>query len=281
MTAGGPRPPYPPPPPPRPPKPASRLVAGVLWLIAAGTAGGATFADLYHASLGRNTTVIVGFWHQVAIQNGREIPNGTVDYGVAVIVAAVVLLLAVLLVFTSARRWLSAVPGIFGTGMLFALSLNWILIVLSAPAGSGVSLQLGMWLLFGATLIALVGLVVALAERVRPFQPRPYMPGPPPPPPPPRRWEPETPRYGVPVQQPPPPQPAPEPPTPSEAPAAEQPKPEPPTSGPPTSEPPTSEPSHLEQPEPTTSITRPPAQTEPAEPQPPGSIARKLDGDDK
>lgn len=265
MTAGGPRPPYPPQPPsaPHPPmppvrpkRPASRLVGGLLWLVAAGVAVGGTFSDLFSRTTpSGQSTAAIGFWEQTLTTGQRTQEGPSVYYGVPVVAAAAFLVVAFLVALFTVRRWAAIVAGTFGTAMLLTAALHWFLVMaVDQPGDGGYSIELGLWLVTGATLVALVGLVVALAERAIPvFRPM-YAPPPPPPPPPPR-WEPQTPRYGIPIQQ---------PPTPEQPPAPEQPT------------------SHLDQPEHTSSIT-PPKPTPPQAPDTPepGSISRKLDGDEK
>lgn len=225
-------------------RPASRLTAGLLWLVAAGLGVGATFTDILIQDFGEGSSFRTGFWTQGPIQDGREQESQAAYYGVEIVVAAAFLLLALLLVLLSQRRWAPVVAGTFGTGMYTASALTWT-VTLPSAAGEPQP-QLGLWLFVGAAVIALIGLGVALAERARPvMQPPPrFMPPPgppaypmrPPQPPPPPRVEPETPKYGVPVQQ---------PESPPESP--------------------------LDEPERTTAI----------DPPPPGSISRKLDGDEK
>ncbi|MCE7001275.1 hypothetical protein LWC34_00230 [Kibdelosporangium philippinense] len=223
-------------------RPASRLTAGLLWLVAAGLGVGATFSDILVQDFGQGSGFRTGFWTQGGIQNGREVEGQMAYYGIEIVVAAAFLLLAFLLVLLTQRRWAPAIAGTFGTGMYTASALTWI-VTLPSAAGEPEP-QLGLWLFAGAAVVALIGLGVALAERARPMiQPPPRFmppppphaypmrpPQPPPPPPPPPRVEPATPKYGVPVQ------------------------PE----------------SPLDEPERTTAI----------DPPPPGSISRKLDGDE-
>jgi hypothetical protein len=95
-----------------------------------------------------------------------------------------------------------------------------------------------------SAVVAVVGLVVALAGNARPV--RPPLAYPPPPQP---RWEPQTPRFGIPVQQPPP------------APPVPPAQPDPPA------------PPALEQENRTVTLPEP-------EPPAPGSISRKLDGNE-
>jgi hypothetical protein len=254
MTVGGPpRPPYPPQPqyaPPRPKRPTLRLVAAVFWVAAAALAVGATFLDFYEQALAGDTHAQFNssFWKIRTIYDGNELSSSSVLLGVTVIIAAVVLVVAALFAFVSMRRWLAVVTGALGTGMLLNESLGW---VLFAANGEGVTLKLGWWLLVAAAVAALAGFAIALAERTRPVQLRPYAPPPPPPPP---RWEPQTPRYGIPVQQPEPPAQQPEPTT------------------------------HLDQPDRTVSISQPKPTTapdpDPPTPPEPGTIARKLGGDE-
>lgn len=260
MTAGGPRPPYPPQPPsapyppmqpPRPKRPTARLVSGLLWLVAAGMAVGGTFTGIFsRTSPSGRATLTVGFWTQ-GLSSGDNSQDGpTLYYGVEVVAGAVFLVVAVLVALFTVRRWAGIVAGTFGTAMLLSAALHWFLLMaVEQEGGGGYTIELGLWLVTGATVVGLVALAIALAERAMPVLRPMYAPARPPLPPPPPRWEPQTPRYGIPVQQP----PAPEQPT-----------------------------THLDQPEHTSSIT-PPKPTPPQEPDnpEPGSISRKLDGDEK
>lgn len=227
-------------------RPVSRLTAGLLWLVAAGLGVGATFGDILIQQFTEDAGFRTGFWTQASIQEGKEVDPQAAYYGVEIVVAAAFLLLAFVLVLTTQRRWAPVVAGTFGSGMFLASALTWT-VTLPSAAGEP-SPQLGLWLFVGAAVIALIGLGVALAERARPMRQQPrFMPPPPPQPmrppqpPPPPRWEPETPKYGVPVQQPE---------------SRQQPE------------------SHLDSPEPTTAID-PPKSPEP------GVISRKLEGDEK
>jgi hypothetical protein len=188
--------PGPPPPPVSKLRP-NRIAAGLIWPVAAVLAVVATFFDLYHSRSGP-VEYSPGFWKQVTTTGSREVPSGHVPYGVTVVVGAAVLLVAALLVFI-ARRRVGMVVGTFGTGMLVAEAGHWTVILMTNPPGSTViAAQLGFWLLTAAAVVGLVALVFAAVERGRPVRPMGY--GPPRPPQPPR-WEPPTPRYGVPAQQ--------------------------------------------------------------------------------
>jgi hypothetical protein len=188
--------------PPSPPAPQlrpNRVAAGLIWPVAAALAVVATFFDLYHSRSGP-VDYSPGFWKQVTTTGSRDVPGGHVPYGVTVVVAAAVVLVAALLVFISRQRRVGMVVGTFGTGMLVAEAVHWTVILLTNPPGSTViASRLGFWLLIAAAVVGLVALVFAAAERGRPVGPTGY--GPPRPQQPPR-WEPPTPRYGVPAQQP-------------------------------------------------------------------------------
>ncbi len=269
MTAGGPYPaprpqaPYPQPQYPhpqgprplRPKRPAVRLVAGVLWLVAAGLGAAALFGNIYTRTFGDPPgEFVTGFWTQVIRSDGKETPSSpTIAYGIGVAVGAAIVLLAAIVVFASVRRWAGVVAGTFGTAVLATEALVWMQDTGANSPGMTTKIELGLWLLTGAAAVGLIALVVALTERTRPPA---WPPLPPPPPPRPQpRWEPQTPRYGVPVQQPPPAQPPPaQPPTPAVEPADDR-------------------TTHLDTPERTTSI-------EPPKPAEPGQISRKLDGDE-
>lgn len=217
----------------RPKRPASRLVAGLLWLIAAGLSVGATFANIviYEFS-GGASLFVVGFWRQYGLTaDGQENSPGTIYYGASEVAGSAFLLLATLLVFLSARRWAAVVAGALGTGMLVTSALTWFLTALSEQANTTMYIQSGLWVLASATGVALLAFLVSLLERGQPEHqpeqeqqpqyfappmtpPAPQVPAPPPPPPlsqplsqplaQPPRWEPETPKYGIPEPETPP-----------------------------------------------------------------------------
>jgi hypothetical protein len=200
--------------PQRPKRPASRLVAGLLWLVAAGLAVGATFANIviYQFANG-GSLFVVGFWRQYGLTaDGQENTPGTIYYGASQVAGAAFLLLATLLVFLSVRRWAAVVAGALGTGMLVTSALTWFLTALSEQANTTMYIQSGLWLLASAVGVALLAFLVSLLERGQPEQlqeqpeylappmtpPAPQVPEPLPP-----MWEPETPKYGVAVPDPP------------------------------------------------------------------------------
>ncbi|MET0237278.1 MAG: hypothetical protein ABW224_21690 [Kibdelosporangium sp.] len=200
--------------PQRPKRPASRLVAGLLWLAAAGLAVGATFANIMIYSFGGGESLfVVGFWRQYGLTVEGENSPGTIYYGASEVAGAAFLLLATLLVFLSARRWAAVIAGAFGTGMLVTAVLTWFLTALSTQANTTIIVESGLWILAGATGAALLAFLVSLFERTQPAeQPQPQYVAPPPPPLtpptpaplPPRIWEPETPKYGIAVEEAPP-----------------------------------------------------------------------------
>jgi hypothetical protein len=207
----------------RPKRPASRLVAGLLWLIAAGLAVGATFADIVIYQFASDGSLfVVGFWRQYGLTaDGQENSPGTIYYGASEVAGAAFLLLATLLVFLSARRWAAAVAGALGAGMLVTAALTWFLTALSQQANTTMYIQSGLWVLAAATGVALLALLVSLFEREKSEPPQsaeftlpplpPVAPPPPPAQPPPAQpprwdpdaWEPETPKYGVAAPEPP------------------------------------------------------------------------------
>ncbi|MBP2324145.1 outer membrane biosynthesis protein TonB [Kibdelosporangium banguiense] len=205
----------------RPKRPASRLVAGLLWLAAAGLAVGATFTNIVIYEFGGGTSLfVVGFWRQYGLDSAGQVSTpGTIYYGASEVAGAAFLLLATLLVFLSARRWAAVVGGALGTGMLVTATLTWFLTALSEQVNTKTSIEPGLWYLAGATGVALLAFLVSLLERERPgAQPSPVvatqapstpqslpLPTPPAPssPAPPPTWEPETPKFGVAVPEPP------------------------------------------------------------------------------
>jgi hypothetical protein len=187
----GPPYPYPPTPPRRPPRPAGHLAAGVFWLVAAGLAVGALFGDIDVQQATSSVQVYLGFWTQRVAGEGSNNSTASLLLGVTVIVGAVALAGAGLLAFASRRKWVPVVAGTLGTGLIVNEALGWAVRPLTPTLH--ISVLLGWWLIVAAGLVAVIGFVISLVARPA----RRYAP----PPPPPQRWEPPTPRYGVPVQQ--------------------------------------------------------------------------------
>jgi hypothetical protein len=207
-------------------------------------AGAATIFDVYHVSQPPRIEQTTGFWSQSVTSGGREIPSPQILQGVSLVLGAVLVLLGGLLLLVSRRRWAGVVVGAFGAGALLNNAVYLTMAVVAVrPSQVTFSLKLGFWLMAASAVVAVVGLVVALVGNARPARPPVAYPPQPPPP----RWEPQTPRFGIPVQQPPPP-----------APPAEPAPPAPPA---------------LEQENRTVSLPEP-------EPPAPGSISRKLDGNE-
>ena len=193
-------------------RPASKLVAGLLWLVAAGTAVTATFSNIvFHVADDGESIVVVGFWRQYRLTLAGEDSPGSIYYGAAEVSAAALLLLAVLLTFLSTRRWAAVAAGGFGTGMLVTSTLTWSLTALSTQAGSTTAIQPGLWTLAVATAVALAAFLVSLAGLGQPgFAPSRELPDAQTPPSglptasqalQQAQWEAETPKYGIPVQQ--------------------------------------------------------------------------------
>ncbi|ONI70664.1 hypothetical protein ALI144C_49530 [Actinosynnema sp. ALI-1.44] len=209
-----------------------RLVSGVLWLVAAGLGVGSTFPVVYSRLYQRDFRFDSGYWQSRTDGPNDEPVVTTTYFGVPVILAAVLLVVACLVALLSARRWGAIVSGAFGTGVLVDSTLTWYVGMITPESSDDptrVEVGTGLILVTAATVIALFALVLALAERVRPVHAPPpyYQPTHPPmqpvrmpaaqpqvqQQPQPQRWEPETPSYGVPVQTEPPiePPPVPEP----------------------------------------------------------------------
>jgi hypothetical protein len=167
------------------------------WLVAGGIVIAATFFDIYRL---RNSSAefLQSFWYQRFINGGEGLRTAQAWFGVNVFVGVAAILAAALLMFVSRQRRGVMVTASFGIGMLFADVLRWSLFFLPTPLDQTRSPELGFWLLVVAVVVSLVALVFALGARVQPAAPVGYPPSPQPP-----RWEPQTPRYGVPVQQPP------------------------------------------------------------------------------
>jgi hypothetical protein len=193
-----PEPPSPPAPKPRP----NRLVAGLCWLVAGVAANAATLFDVYR---GRSDEVerFVSLWRQWVMDGNLEMSGRQVWHGVNVLMGGAAVLVAGLLMFMSRQRWAGVVVGTFGTGMLVAFAVQWLIVVSSPPTSWAYTPRLGFWLLVAAAVVALVALVFSVAERVQPAWRVSYVQPQQP------RWEPPTPRYGVPAHQPPVQQPRP------------------------------------------------------------------------
>nr|CEL17021.1 hypothetical protein [Kibdelosporangium sp. MJ126-NF4] len=258
--------------PPRVQRSPLRLIAGLLWLVAAGLGVGSTFADVLHRSYDQDFRLETGYWETRSAPAEAEATVQTTYYGIPVILAAVLMVLAFLVVLLTTRRWGAIVAGAFGTGVLLDSALTWYLGLATTGTAeddrSQTELKAGLILVTVAAVVALFALLLALLERTRPvYAPVPHY-GPPPmrplrPPPP--RWEPETPSYGVPIHT----ERGPE-------------QPETPSYGTPVqSENATAQPQSVPD---TPSDTTTASDTTAIEPPPapePGSISRKLDGDEK
>jgi len=181
----------------RPARPATRVVAGLLWAVAGGLGIGAQFGDVYRDQVGTGSVWIFGLWRQGTVSAGNESLDFA-PYGVTALIATVLLLVATVLVFTIRGKWGVAIVGTFGSAMMFDEAVSYGISGL-VDRGLG-SVGPAWWLILGAGIVAVIGLVVALAERSAAWAaPLPGWPSPPP-------WPPhQAPHHGGPVQPGPPP----------------------------------------------------------------------------
>jgi hypothetical protein len=164
---------------------ANRLVAGLGWLVAGVAGVVAEFCDIYVAHSGP-VELTATFWEQTVTSGGRTLPGAEIAHGVNLLIGAVLALVGGILLCLPRLGRTGAVAGAFGTGALVAVDVQWLVIVGSTQPSS-FEPQVGFWLLVAAAVVGLVGLVASPVERTRPA-------GQPP------RWEPPTPRFGVPAQ---------------------------------------------------------------------------------
>lgn len=175
-----------------------RVVAGLLWLAAAGLAIGATFAPFYRFTQTLSEQKVFEYAVSGWSWNLRADPELQVDlgpptlYGIPLVTIGVVLLVAAILAVFSSR---AKVIGTLATGLLVgAVSMEFVDAIGNnrrERAEVTTQIELGTWLLTGAAGLAIIGLVLTQLAR-----PQPAM-----------RVEPDTPRFGV--QLPPPGWPAP------------------------------------------------------------------------
>lgn len=196
MHPGGPPPPYPPPfaAAGRPARPAVRIVAGMLWAVAAAFAVGAQFGLLYRQG---NPPFEIWFWWSRLIVFGERTGQDSPSLGgVGVLVATVVLVVAALLVFVTRRRQPAMIMGTFGAGMMLDRWIAYLTLVIELAGDRQlVKVGLGWWLLSIAALVAIAGFIVALTEQAsQPASPQPTwspVPAPQPPWPPPHPGPPD------------------------------------------------------------------------------------------
>jgi hypothetical protein len=175
------------------------IVTGLIWLAAGGLVIGATFAPFYGLTqaLGEGHT----FEYHLSGWSWGLRPDDQVKldhpalYGIPLCMAGAVLVLAAILTLAGRN---ARVAGVLGTGLLVgAVGMELADAVANSQRGTAevrTPIELGTWLLIGAAVLALVGTVLALARKGSrtPQMATPY----------PARFEPETPRFGIPVQQP-------------------------------------------------------------------------------
>jgi hypothetical protein len=174
------------------------LLAGLFWLAAGGLVIGATFAPFYGLtqSLGEGHA----FEYHLSGWSWGLRPDDQVKldhpalYGIPLCLAGVVLLVAAVLAVAGRT---GRVAGVLGTGLLVgAVGMELADAIANNQRGTAevrTQIELGTWLLIGAAALALIGTILALVRNASraPQVVTPY----------PARYEPETPRFGVPVQQ--------------------------------------------------------------------------------
>jgi hypothetical protein len=168
-----------------------RQFAGGAWIIAAGLAVGGTFAPLLEQHI-RTYSVEISAW-------GAAADNGPVpdfpDFGIPVVIGAVILVAAALLAMTSTRLHPASgavlaarLLGTGATGITIGCTVTLYLLVTLFRQSSGdlsgdqaVQTGLGAWLLIAASVVGVVGSILVLVPKVE------------------QRLEPETPPMGIPV----------------------------------------------------------------------------------
>jgi F0F1-type ATP synthase membrane subunit c/vacuolar-type H+-ATPase subunit K len=181
---------------------AARAVAGFLWLVAAGLAVGASFVPFYRftqtlANDEKFEYAVSGWSWNLRVTGDIQVTLGPPSlYGIPLVLAGVVLLLATVVAFT---RWSPRAIGMLGTGLVIgAVSMEFV----DAVANNGrarenlvTKFELGTWLLLGSVALALIGTVLAFVRTTPKPQYQQMWPP---------RVEPDTPRFGFPAPTPPP-----------------------------------------------------------------------------
>jgi hypothetical protein len=175
--------------PPRWPVARLRLFGGGAWIIAAGLAVGGTFAPLLEQRL-RNSTTVITAWG-AADQDIDFFP----DFGIPIVVAAVLIVIAAALALTSTRLHPASAPvlaarmtGTGAAGLLIGSTATLYLVTTlfirsnGTTTTSGITIGLGMWLMVGGSVVALVGSVLMLVPKIGRQDP-----------------DPETPPMGIPI----------------------------------------------------------------------------------
>jgi hypothetical protein len=163
----------------RPGRPATRVVAGLLWGVAAALAIGAQCGDIYRDQVGGagGSQWIIGFWWQGQVDAGSDSIEPSLN-GVSALTATIVVLVAAVLALTVRERVVPLVVGTFGAAMMLDEGVSYATVGLSQRELDSVGP--GWWLIIAAAVVGMAGLVVALTERsAPPVPPPPWAPPPP------------------------------------------------------------------------------------------------------
>ena len=104
--------------PPRAKRAPQRLTAGLFWLAAAGLALGSMVPVAFTRSFGDGYRIESAYWVTRTTSPSSGTVENTTLFGVPIVLAAVVLVVAALLAMLPARRWAAIVAGAFGAGIL-------------------------------------------------------------------------------------------------------------------------------------------------------------------
>lgn len=168
-----------------------RQFAGGAWIIAAGLAVGGTFAPLIEQHA-RNSSVEITAWGATA--DSGPVPDFP-DFGIPVVIGAVILVAAALLAMTSTRLHPASgavlaarLLGTAATGITIGCAVTLYLLTTLFQRGNGdltgdqaILTGLGAWLLIAAAVVGVVGSILVLVPKVE------------------QRLEPETPPMGIPI----------------------------------------------------------------------------------
>jgi hypothetical protein len=166
-----------------------RFYGGGAWIIVAALAVGGTFAPLFAIRTGRDNVEVTA-WGAASDAGIDFFP----DFGIPVVVGAVLAVIAAVLALTSARLHPASAPvlgarllGTGATGVVIGTTANlYLLTELFENANPGrnnsVASGLGMWLLIAASVVGIVGTVLMLVPKPGRYDP-----------------DPETPPMGIPV----------------------------------------------------------------------------------
>jgi hypothetical protein len=178
-------------------RPGTLLAAGMCWLAAGVLSIVATFAPLYRYTISFEGEPSYGYapsgwaWNIFGPTAGIDVTRlgSATPYGIPIVIAGVVLLVAGALAFRAA----SNLTGYLATGLLIGQASilaveNFSRAAVPRPEGATWEVALGTWLLIAAAALAIVGAMFA-AARATPVMTQAWVEAPPP-------------GFGVPAQQP-------------------------------------------------------------------------------